>query len=213
MAARKETYPTAEPFLPEKHTLRALQDASKSCRGCPLYQNATQTVFGAGAAKATILMVGEQPGNEEDLAGEPFVGPAGRLLDELMKKAGIDRRDVYVTNAVKHFKFDQRGKLRMHQTPRQPEIQACFPWLRSELEAVRPRVVVALGATAAKTLFGGTFRITRQRGEDIVTQWCEHTLATYHPSAALRAPSSEDREEKRNLIVRDLRRAAELAES
>lgn len=213
MPPNREDYPTAEPYLPEKHTLAALREAAKSCKGCPLYLPATQTVFGEGPARARVLMIGEQPGSEEDLAGKPFVGPAGRLLDELLKKAGIDRRDVYVTNAVKHFKFDIRGKLRMHQTPRQPEIQACFPWLRSEIEAVKPAVIVALGATAAKTLFGTKFKITQQHGQPAETSWCKQTIATFHPSAALRAPSHEAREARREEIVQDLRVVAGLLQS
>jgi uracil-DNA glycosylase family protein len=191
--------------------LPALRDAAAACQGCPLYIEATQVVFGEGPAKARIMMVGEQPGNEEDLEGHPFVGPAGRLLDELMKKAGIDRRDVYVTNAVKHFKFDRRGKLRMHATPLQLEINACRPWLQSEVEAVKPRVLVLLGATAAKSVLGASFRITQSRGVPVASTWCEQTLATFHPSAALRAPTPENREEKRRLMVEDLRLALQLA--
>jgi DNA polymerase len=180
-------FPTAAAFLPPGRGLRALQKAAQECEGCPLYARATQTVFGAGPAKAQAMFVGEQPGDAEDAAGKPFVGPAGRMLDEVLAEVGIDRRAVYVTNAVKHFKWTPRGKRRMHSKPNGREIEACKPWLQAEILAVRPDLLIVLGATAAQALLGRKFRITKQRGEPFESEWADWTLATYHPSAVLRA--------------------------
>src|SRR5262245_1138934 len=160
-------YPTAEPFLPKKLSFPALRDAAKSCEGCDLYTHATQTVFGEGPADARVMFVGEQPGDQEDKAGKPFVGPAGAMLDKALEKVGIDRSLVYVTNAVKHFKFEQRGKRRIHSKPSARQVAACKPWLKAEVEVVRPDVLVALGATAAQAIFGSSFKVTQRRGEAI----------------------------------------------
>jgi uracil-DNA glycosylase len=179
------------------------------CRGCALYANATQAVFGEGAAHAEVMLVGEQPGDKEDLAGRPFVGPAGRLLDEALDEAGIDRSHTYVTNAVKHFKWQGRGKRRIHQKPTWSESTACRPWLEAELDAVRPRVVVALGATAAQSLLGKDFRVTKQRGELIESPVAEHVVATVHPSSILRQ-DEDARQAERAAFVADLRVVAAL---
>ena len=187
-------YPTAEPFLPKKLTLPALHDAASGCRGCDLYKNATQTVFGDGPINARVIFVGEQPGDQEDKQGEPFVGPAGGMLDRTLDKVGIDRSLVYVTNAVKHFKFEQRGKRRIHSKPSARQIAACKPWLKAEVEVLRPDVIVALGATAAQALLGGGFKVTQHRGEVIRdTPWAPVVMATVHPSSLLRAPDEESR--------------------
>jgi DNA polymerase len=205
-----EIAPT-ETFLPEKLTLPALREAAAHCRGCPLYLNATQTVFGEGAAHARIMLVGEQPGDREDLAGRPFVGPAGQLLDEALAEAEIERRQVYVTNAVKHFYFEPRGKFRLHKRPPVGPIRACMPWLKAELEVVKPAVVVLLGATAAQSVFGAKFRITRERGKVLAHEIAPAVIATLHPSAILRAPDAEAREEGRTALVADLKLAAHQA--
>jgi uracil-DNA glycosylase len=201
---------TAADFLPARRTLPALNEAVQDCRGCPLYANATQAVFGEGAAHAEVMLVGEQPGDKEDLAGRPFVGPAGRLLDEALDEAGIDRSHAYVTNAVKHFKWQGRGKRRIHQKPTWSESTACRPWLETELEAVRPRVVVALGATAAQSLLGKDFRVTKQRGELIESTLAEHVVATVHPSSILRQQDEDARQAERAAFVADLRVVAAL---
>lgn len=199
---------TATDFLPERRTLAALRAAAKNCRGCPLYRNATQTVFGRGASRARLVLVGEQPGDAEDRAGQPFVGPAGRLLDEALEAAGIDRADVYVTNAVKHFKWTPSGKRRLHKKPSAREIAACRPWWEAELAAVTPDGVVCLGATAAQAVLGRDFRITNSRGRRVAgTPW---TIATWHPSAVLRAPDADSRLQKRQELTRDLRLAKSL---
>ncbi len=174
----------------EAPDLRALRAAAATCTNCHLYQNATQTVFGAGPERATLMLVGEQPGDREDIEGEPFVGPSGRLLDRALADAGIDRSRVYVTNAVKHFKFTARGKRRIHQTPKADEILACRPWLDGEIAAVRPEVVMALGATAAKALLGPSFRVSKQRGEVVQRDGLRLT-ATVHPSSILRGPDTQ----------------------
>ncbi|KDN20966.1 UdgX family uracil-DNA binding protein [Amycolatopsis rifamycinica] len=202
----------AEP--PDTTDLDRLRSAASGCRGCPLYQDATQTVFGEGSAGAKVLVVGEQPGDKEDLAGEPFVGPAGKLLDRAFEEAGFDRRSLYVTNAVKHFKFkrDERGKRRIHQKPGRTEVVACRPWLLAELRAVRPELVLLLGATAAQSLLGPKFRLTAHRGEPLeapeeLAGLVPTAVATVHPSAVLRAP---DRDEAYAGFVADLRAAAKL---
>jgi uracil-DNA glycosylase family protein len=201
---------TAADYLPDRRTLPALTEAVQGCRGCPLYANATQAVFGEGAAHAEVMLVGEQPGDKEDFAGRPFVGPAGQLLDEALEEAGIDRSQTYVTNAVKHFKWQGRGKRRIHQKPTWSESVACRPWLEAELEAVRPRVVVALGATAAQSLLGKDFRVTKQRGELLDSALAEHVLATVHPSSILRQRDDEARRAERAAFVDDLRVVAAL---
>jgi DNA polymerase len=198
--------PSAASWVPAHPTLPVLIRASKGCRGCHLYENATQTVFGAGPAKARVIMVGEQPGDQEDMQGEPFVGPAGKLLDKAMVEAEIDRSLVYVTNAVKHFKFEPRGKRRIHQKPNSLEINACYPWLEAEMEVIRPEVVVCLGATAAQALLGRSFRLTQHRGEFFPHPQARCVTATIHPSALLRMPEPERRHEEFAHFVEDLRR-------
>ena len=188
--------------------LTRLRRAAKGCRACPLWKNATQTVFGEGDGHARIMFVGEQPGDQEDLAGHPFVGPAGRILDQGLEEAGIDRARVYVTNAVKHFKWEPRGKRRLHKTPAQREIEACHQWLQGELEAIRPKLIVALGATAAKALLGPRFRITQQRGKIQRVEGLPPVLATYHPSFVLRVKNRPEEEEIHRQFVDDLRTAA-----
>jgi uracil-DNA glycosylase family protein len=213
-----EDYPGAQAFIADDVHLDALRSAARGCRGCHLYENATQTVFSVGSATSRIVLVGEQPGDQEDRRGEPFVGPAGNLLDHALADAGIDRAQAYVTNAVKHFKFSQagEGKRRIHQTPDRAEVVACKPWLEAELDILDPDVVVALGATAGKSLMGDDFRVTRSRG--VLTEWptrsgehlARHTsffLATIHPSAVLRA---EDRDAAYAGLVTDLKVAAQV---
>jgi len=201
---------TAADFLPERRSFSALRDAVQHCRGCPLYADATQAVFGEGTADADVMLVGEQPGDKEDLAGRPFVGPAGQLLDEALEEAGIDRSRAYVTNAVKHFKWRGRGKRRIHQKPTWSESVACRPWLEAELAAVEPHVVVALGATAAQSLLGKEFRVTRQRGEVFSSPFAEHVVATVHPSSILRQRDEERRHAELAAFVDDLRVVARL---
>jgi DNA polymerase len=201
---------SAAEYVPERHTLPALREAVQGCRGCPLYANATQAVFGEGAAGAEVMLVGEQPGDKEDLAGRPFVGPAGQLLDEALAEAGIDRSRAYVTNAVKHFKWQGRGKRRIHQKPTWSESVACRPWLEAELAAVRPRVVVALGATAAQSLIGKDFRVTKQRGVPVDSPLADHVVATVHPSSILRQRDEQARRVELATFVDDLRVVAKL---
>jgi uracil-DNA glycosylase family protein len=186
----------------------SLRDSAAVCKACDLWKKGTQTVFGEGRVNAPLMLVGEQPGNEEDLIGKPFVGPAGRLLDRALEDAGISRADAYVTNVVKHFKWEARGKRRIHAKPNSVEIAACVPWLQSELDLVRPRVLVCLGATAAQALLGRSFRVTRQRGEWIESDLAPHVMATIHPSAILRSPDAETREAETIRFVADLRRAS-----
>ena len=199
---------SAADFLPERHTLKALREAARSCRGCPLWQNATQTVFGEGDSHARLILVGEQPGDREDLEGRPFVGPAGALLDRCLIEAGIDRDVVYVTNAVKHFKWEPRGKRRIHKKPSAREQAACRPWFNAEIEAVHPALVVCLGATAAQSLLGRAFRVTQDRGKVLHAPGLPPILATVHPSSILRAPDDEARHEARAGFVADLQKAA-----
>jgi DNA polymerase len=210
--ARRVTGSAAD-FLPPHSTLPALRQAAAGCRGCGLWFDATQTVFGEGAAESELMLVGEQPGDEEDRQGRPFVGPAGKLLDKALENAGIDRRRVYLTNAVKHFKFARKEtiKRRLHKKPNAGEIRACHPWLEEEIRVVRPRLVVALGSTAAQTLLGNDFRVTERRGRVVQSEWAGPVLATVHPSSVLRTPDG-DREQARREFFRDLARAAkELA--
>jgi uracil-DNA glycosylase len=199
---------TAAALVPERPTLDSLRHAAAGCTACPLYRTGTQTVFGEGASRAQVMLVGEQPGDREDREGRPFVGPAGRLLDEALEEAGIERSAAYVTNVVKHFKWQARGKRRIHQKPAAGEIAACRPWLDAELAVVRPTALVLLGATAAQALLGRTFRVTKQRGEPVESELAPLVVATVHPSAILRAPD-EDRAPERAAFVADLRRVAE----
>ena len=199
----------ATAFLPERPSLKALREAAAGCRGCHLWRHATQTVFGEGMKRARAVFVGEQPGDREDRAGRPFVGPAGRELDRALDAVGIDRSEVYVTNVVKHFAFEERGKRRMHRTPRRFEIEACRPWLEEELRQVQPEALVLLGATAAKSLLGASFRITRERGRPLDSDLAELVMATAHPSSILRQRTDEDRHEERRLFTEDLRVVAE----
>jgi uracil-DNA glycosylase len=197
-------------FLPPRTTLTSLREAAKNCRGCPLYQNATQTVFGQGRRDARLILVGEQPGNDEDLQGKPFVGPAGRVLDEGLAAAGIERDDAYVTNVVKHFKWVAKGKRRMHRTPSAREIAACLPWLEREIELIKPEVLVCLGATAAKALLGRDFKVSVQHGRDVTTSFAPHAVATVHPSSILRQQTAEDRHREMDRFVEDLKVVASL---
>jgi uracil-DNA glycosylase family protein len=201
---------SAAPFVPERPTLKKLQIAAAGCTGCPLWKTGTQTVFGEGSPQAKVLFVGEQPGNDEDLAGKPFVGPAGKLLDKCLLEAGIDRDEVYVTNAVKHFKWEPSGKRRLHKKPNSREIAACRPWLEAEIAVLKPEVVVALGATAAQTLLGKEFRVTQQRGQMIESPLARFVMATVHPSSILRAPDESRRHEERALFVEDLKKVAKV---
>lgn len=198
---------SATEYLPQRLTLPSLREAAKSCRGCDLYKRATQTVFGEGPKESRVMLVGETPGDQEDKQGKPFVGPAGRLLDEALEAIGLDRQHVYVTNAVKHFKWEERGKKRLHKKPGRREVVACRAWLEAEIFTVEPQLIVTLGATAAQSLLGPAFRISKQRGEIIQSEWAPALVATYHPSAILRAPTSEDRRRMRDEFVEDLRRA------
>jgi DNA polymerase len=201
-------FPPTETFLPANLTVRALQRASKGCRGCPLYLAATQTVFGEGPADARVMLVGEQPGDREDLEGHPFVGPAGKLLDRALEAAGLARRTVYVTNAVKHFYFEPRGKFRLHRRPPATAVTACRPWLAAEVEVLKPAVVVLLGATAAQAILGASFRVTRDRGKVIRGSIAPAVIATLHPSALLRMPDAAAREAAFAQLVGDLELAA-----
>src|SRR5215207_1880123 len=199
----------ATPFLPERRTLTSLREAAAGCRGCHLWRGATQTVFGEGLKKASVVFVGEQPGDREDRAGRPFVGPAGRELEKALEAVGLSRDDVYITNVVKHFKFEERGRRRIHKTPKKFEVDACFPWLREELRVVRPEVLVLLGATAGKALLGSKFRLMDARGREIDSDLAPLVTATIHPSAILRAPDEEARHAERRAFTEDLRFAAE----
>ena len=197
-------------FFPPDINYSELKEAAAGCMGCELYKNATQTVFGEGRIRASeVMFVGEQPGDEEDLAGHPFIGPAGRLFDKALLEAGIDRERAYVTNVVKHFKWKPRGKRRIHEKPRASEIRACEPWLAAELEVVHPNILVCLGATAAQALLGKDFRVTQMRGQWLESGHAAKTLATVHPSSILRAPDPETREEQYAAFVNDLRLVAQ----
>jgi DNA polymerase len=195
---------TAAPLVPDRASLPKLREAAAGCTACDLYKTDTQTVFGEGTRDAAVMFVGEQPGDQEDLAGKPFVGPAGRLLDEALVDAGIDRKTVYVTNVVKHFKWQARGKRRIHQKPNWSEIAACRPWLEAELAVVEPRVLVCLGATAAQALLGRQFRVTRERGRPVESDLAAHVIATVHPSSILRS-DPETREQEYAAFVEDLK--------
>ena len=204
VSGRRNPYETAAPYLPEKRTLPVLRAAAHSCHGCDLWRDATQVVFGEGEAQARVVLVGEQPGDQEDLSGHPFVGPAGRLLDEALEAAAIPRGDAYVTNVVKHFKFTRRGKKRIHDKPTRYQQDACRPWLDAELAALAPGVVVLLGATAAQALLGSKFRVTASRGQILTTPLARFTIATVHPSSVLRAPDDEARRAARAAFFADL---------
>jgi DNA polymerase len=201
---------SARPFVPDSVSLRTLREASLGCKGCDLYRNATQTVFGEGTRRADVMLVGEQPGNEEDTRGEPFVGPAGRVLDEALAQADVPRSEVYVTNAVKHFKHESRGKWRIHKKPDASEVRACRPWLEAEIRSVKPKVIVCLGATAAQALLGPQARVGNAAAP-VISPWAQSTLVTYHPSAVLRARDSESRDAVRKRLVHDLALARKLA--
>jgi uracil-DNA glycosylase len=195
----------ATPFLPERHSLKPLREAAAGCRGCHLWRPATQTVFGEGKKSSRLMLVGEQPGDREDRMGKPFVGPASRELDRGLKAADIDRRDAYLTNVVKHFKFEERGRRRIHQTPKRFEVDACMPWLEAELEVVKPEALVLLGATAAKALLGSSFRVTQHRGELLDSELAPIVAATVHPSSILRQPDEESRVAEREAFAADLK--------
>jgi DNA polymerase len=200
----------ASPLVPARGGLKAVREAAAGCRACPLWRDATQTVFGAGPARAEVMLIGEQPGDREDREGKPFVGPAGGVLDRALAEAGIDPKRTYVTNAVKHFKWKPRGKRRIHQTPSKLEVEACRPWLEAELDRVKPDAVGILGATAAKALLGPSFRVTKQHGEPLDVEFAPHAIATFHPSSILRGPP-EERDEAFGELVGDLRVLARLA--
>jgi uracil-DNA glycosylase family protein len=195
-------------YIPGHPTLAVLQEAVQKCRGCDLYKAATQAVFGEGPRSAPIVFIGEQPGNEEDLAGHPFVGPAGRMFDRALEEAGIDRSTTYITNVVKHFKFEERGKRRIHKKPNAPEIKACKPWLEAEMSLVQPDVIVCLGAIAAQALFGSKYRLTQERGKFVAHWWARQATSTIHPSAILRAPDHEQRQLAYRNFVEDLVKVA-----
>ena len=197
-------------FIPPTADLSALREASARCRGCPLYKNATQTVFGEGELSSRVMFVGEQPGNDEDLSGHPFVGPAGRLFDQALEAAGIDRSTAYVTNTVKHFKWEANGQRRIHKKPSSREIAACLPWLEREIALIQPEVLVCLGATAAQSLLGRDFKVTQQRGIVIATPLAPNAIATIHPSAILRQPTSDDRKREMDQFIADLKVAGSL---
>ncbi len=196
---------SAADYLPERRSLVSLRRAAAECRGCPLWQIGTQTVFGEGRRDARLMLVGEVPGDREDIEGRPFVGPAGRLLDDALEQAGIEREDTYVTNVVKHFKWEARGRRRLHKTPNRREIGACLPWLDAEIELIKPKVLICLGGTAAKALLGNDFRVTRQRGEFVESKLAPHVTATVHPSAILRLRPDVDRQAEIDRFVADLR--------
>jgi uracil-DNA glycosylase len=195
----------ATPYLPERLSLKALREAAAGCRGCHLWRPATQTVFGEGRKSSRLMLVGEQPGDKEDLAGKPFVGPASRELDRGLEAAGIERADAYLTNVVKHFKFEERGRRRIHQTPKRFEVEACTPWLDAELEVVKPEALVLLGAIAAKALLGSSFKVTRHRGELLDSDLAPIVSATVHPSSILRQPDEARRVAERKAFAEDLR--------
>ncbi len=197
--------------VPETSSLTKLREAAATCTACPLYKNATQTVFGEGGKNPALMLLGEQPGDQEDLAGKPFVGPAGQLLDRALQEAGIDRDTVYVTNTVKHFKWEPRGKRRIHQKPSSRDIAACRPWMEAELRVVRPNVLVCLGSTAAQAIFGSGFRVTRERGKVMESEFASRVVATVHPSSLLRQPDEESRAREYQLFVDDLRVALEAS--
>ena len=209
MPSRKRASSAAD-LLPNQMSLPLLKDAAADCRACDLWEKGTQTVFGDGRTRARVMFIGEQPGNEEDLTGKPFVGPAGRLFDNALDEAGIDRKQAYVTNVVKHFKWEPRGKRRIHKKPNAQEISACRPWLEAEFALVKPKVIVALGATAAQALLGPQFRVTKERGKFIESTLAPYIMATVHPSSILRAPDDETRHLEYRRFVDDLKKLARV---
>jgi len=210
MPARKSSQNSAEDLIPDQPTLGSLREAAADCRACDLWERGTQTVFGTGRRRAKVMLIGEQPGNEEDLTGKPFVGPAGRLLDDALEEAGIDRSQTYVTNVVKHFKWEPRGKRRIHKKPNAREIAACRPWLEAEIALIKPTVIVALGATAAQALLGPQFRVTKQRGQFIESTLAPYVMATVHPSSILRAPDDDTRRLEYRRFIDDLKKLARV---
>ncbi len=204
---------SAAPLIPERPTLPKLREAAADCQACDLWERGTQTVFGDGSKGADVMLVGEQPGDVEDQVGKPFVGPAGKLLDRALEAAGIDRSRAYVTNVVKHFKWEPRGKRRIHAKPNQAEITACRPWLDAEIALVRPRVLVCLGATAAQALLGRQFKVSEQRGQFVESPLAPFVMATVHPSSLLRAPDDETRHREMERFVADLRKVADKLKS
>jgi uracil-DNA glycosylase family protein len=197
---------TAEPLVPPRPSLPKLRDAAADCKACDLWRTGTQTVFGEGKSSATVMFIGEQPGDKEDLSGRPFVGPAGGLLDRALEEAGIDRKQVYVTNVVKHFKWEPRGKRRIHKKPNAVEIQACRPWLDAELRVVKPRAIICLGSTAAQAVIGPKFKVSIQRGQFVESDLAEFVTATVHPSSILRAPTDEARRAETKRFIDDLKK-------
>ena len=195
----------ASRYLPDSKTIAALRKAADRCQACDLFKHATQVVFGNGPVSASVVFIGEQPGNEEDLQGVPFVGPAGHLLDRALEEAGIERAEVYVTNVVKHFKFEERGKRRIHKKPNSSEIDACHPWLEAEISLIKPKIIVCLGATAAQAILGRAYRLTKERGTFMPHEWAPFVTATIHPSAILRAPDEQQRHQQYKELVEDLK--------
>ena len=210
VTVRSSSLANAAPLIPRDPTLSRLHAAARTCRACPLWQRATQTVFGEGSPRARVVFVGEQPGFDEDLTGRPFVGPSGKLLDKALEAAGIRREDVYVTNTVKHFKWEPKGNQHIHKKPNAGEVAACQPWLDAELALLKPAVLVCLGATAAQTLLGRQFRVSRQRGLLIPSTLAPHVLATVHPSSILRAPDDATRHREMNKFIDDLKKVAHV---
>ena len=200
----KQTQQTAAPLIPPKPTLSKLREAAAHCRACDLWKTGTQTVFGEGSAKPRVMFVGEQPGDQEDIQGRPFVGPAGKILNKALVEAGIERKEVYVTNAVKHFKWEPRGKRRIHKKPNSMEIAACKPWLEAEIDLLRPDVIVCLGATAAQALLGRQFKVSTERGKWVPSPLAPFVIATVHPSSLLRAPDEETRRLETRRFIEDL---------
>ena len=209
----KRAEETAAPLIPKNPTIEKLREVARSCKACPLWKLGTQTVFGEGSPKARVMLVGEQPGNDEDLAGKPFVGPAGKILDRALADAGIERGEVYVTNAVKHFKWEPKGKRRKHKKPNSSEIAACRPWLQAELDAIKPDVLICLGATAAQVLIGKNFKVSQQHGKWVASELAPHVLATVHPSSILRAPDESARHAAMKEFTNDLKKAAKIISS
>ena len=208
--SRNKSNQSAEDLIPDRPSLPSLREAAADCRACDLWKLGTQTVFGEGRRRAKVMFIGEQPGNEEDLTGKPFVGPAGRLFDSALEQAGIDRSQTYVTNVVKHFKWEPRGKRRIHKKPNAVEIAACRPWLQAEIALIKPEVIVALGATAAQALLGPKFRVTKQRGEFLESNLAPYVMATVHPSSILRAPDEESRRLELRRFIDDLKKLARI---
>ncbi len=204
----RKTFPTAAPLIPDRPTLPKLREAAAGCKACDLWKTGTQTVFGEGSPHAKVMFVGEQPGDKEDLAGKPFVGPAGAILNKALVAAGIDRNEVFVTNAVKHFKWEPRGKRRIHKKPNSLEIAACRPWLNAEIAVTKPQVIVVLGASAAQSLLGKDFKVTKHRGELIPSDLAPYVVATVHPSAILRAPDDESRHAEMARFIEDMKHVA-----